>query len=410
MKPIMLVSLMIALILVMPIQSLGQKRKTKIVKAKSEETTDPALTVTNNPTPAYLSGEINIFVRGDENPIIRIQMVANGQSLIEFPAIDRIFKVNPADPDLVTIEDSPTKENDRFILLRSSRQFLPQAPNVQGSSAATSMLLHMPSGMVRSLLIYPARALDQVVHRCVVRYDREAIVSARQKAGLAVNLDRREDSEKPKPAATSLQYAPLLKPVETSSSSASDQEELKPDPPSQSSSHSKTAAKVDEEANSSQPRIAQQPSVRSTEIKTGKDSKTAIRSWVKWGSEKLNWSKPQHGLKAAAQTRPFDARQRQVALSVRNTLSVPIKIAPNQPELLIQTLDEKGKVLQVEPAKLLKIETTRPESLIAPDETVHYLITYEAPILGAKQRLCVAIAQINAADEPVVIELTSGTR
>jgi hypothetical protein len=67
-------------------------------------------------------------------------------------------------------------------------------------------------------------------------------------------------------------------------------------------------------------------------------------------------------------------------------------------------------VLQVEPVKPLKIETSRPDSLIAPDETARYLITYEAPILGAKQRLCVAVAQINAADEPVVIELTSGKR
>jgi hypothetical protein len=30
--------------------------------------------------------------------------------------------------------------------------------------------------------------------------------------------------------------------------------------------------------------------------------------------------------------------------------------------------------------------------------------------LGAKQRLCVAVAQTNAADEPVLIELTKGSR
>ncbi|MFN7929211.1 MAG: hypothetical protein U0Y68_14945 [Blastocatellia bacterium] len=48
-------------------------------------------------------------VTGDENPIIRLQMIPSGQILVEFPAQDHIFKVNPADPDLVTIEDSPPK-------------------------------------------------------------------------------------------------------------------------------------------------------------------------------------------------------------------------------------------------------------------------------------------------------------
>ncbi|MGH8596422.1 MAG: hypothetical protein ACREXT_07180 [Gammaproteobacteria bacterium] len=119
----------------------------------------------------------------------------------------------------MTIEDSPTKESDRFILLRSGRQFLPQAPGALGSSAATSMLVQMTSGMVVTLLIYPVRDLDQVVHRCVVRYDREAIVSARQKAGLAVNLDHREESEKPKSATASLYFTPVVKPTTTEASS-----------------------------------------------------------------------------------------------------------------------------------------------------------------------------------------------
>jgi hypothetical protein len=67
-------------------------------------------------------------------------------------------------------------------------------------------------------------------------------------------------------------------------------------------------------------------------------------------------------------------------------------------------------VLQVEPVKPLKIEASNNHGLIAPGSTARYLITYETPVLGAKQRLCVAVAQSGAADEPVVIELTKGTR
>jgi hypothetical protein len=393
----------LALMLILSLASApvwAQKRKQKM---KPDSPAKPSLAVINNPAPVYASGEINIVVRGDENPIVRVQMVANGQTLVEFPAKDRIFKVNPADPDLVTIEDSPTKESDRFILLRSSRQFLPQAPGAQGSSAATSMLVQMTSGMVVTLLIYPVRDLDQVVHRCVVRYEREAIVSARQKAGLAVNLDRREETEKPKPAVASLYYAPVAKPMAADSSSVITQPATNASPPPIANSGKAEVA-------SPAPIAAPPPSVRSTEIKTSKENNPPPGAWESVGNGKLNWSKTQHGLKAAAQTRAIDARKRLVAVSVRNTLDVPVKIAPNQPELCVQTLDDKGRVLQVEPVKPLKIETSRPDSLIAPDETARYLITYEAPILGAKQRLCIAVAQINAADEPVVIELTSGTR
>ncbi len=400
MKPKMTLTFAIVLILSLPAPAFAQRRKQK---AKPDPPAKPSLAVINNPAPVFASGEINIVVRGDENPIIRVQMVANGQTLVEFPAKDHIFKVNPADPDLVTIEDSPTKESDRFILLRSSRQFLPQAPGTQGSSAATSMLVQMTSGMVVTLLIYPVRDLDQVVHRCVVRYEREAIVSARQKAGLAVNLDRREEGEKPKPATASLYFTPVVKPAAADPSSVITQ-------PATSASPPLVANGGKAEVPSPAPITAPTPSVRSTEIRTSKENNPPPGAWENVGNGKLNWSKTQHGLKAAAQTRAINARKRLVAISVRNTLDVPVKIAPNQPELCIQTLDDKGRVLQVEPIKPLKLETSRPDSLIAPDETVRYLITYEAPILGAKQRLCVAVAQINAADEPVVIELTSGTR
>lgn len=125
---------------------------------------------------------------------------------------------------------------------------------------------------------------------------------------------------------------------------------------------------------------------------------------------KLKWSDPLHGLKAAAQTRAMNADQMQVLLTVKNTLSKPIKIAPGQPELIIQTLDERERVLQAEPVKPLKFEWSDLDGWIAAGGTSFYLITFEAPVLGAKQRLCVAVSQINAADEPVMIELTKGTR
>jgi hypothetical protein len=320
-------------------------------------------------------------------------MVANGQTLIEFPTQDRIFKVNPSDPDLVTIEDSPTKERDRYILLRSSKQFLPGSSG--GSSAATSMLVQMTSGMVVTLVIYPVLSLEQVVHRCVVRYDREAIVGARQVAGLAVNLDRQEGEEKPKPTMLSLPIA------------ASSAIKIAPEIQIEQPKEITTSIVPQKTETPCETGRCHPPLLRSTPIKV-KDNQPQL--WERVGSGKLKWSAALHGLKAAAQTRVLDGTNHLVAVSVINMLSVPLKIVPQQPELCVQTLDEQGRVLQVEPVKLLKPEASRPSEFLAPGEIARYVIAYEAPILGAKQRLCVLVAQTNAADEPIVIELTTGMR
>jgi len=385
----------------------AKQRRPRASQSKKAPASKPALAVINNPTPSYLTGEVNVTVRGDENPIIRLQMVPNGQALVEFPAKDRIFKVNPADPDLVTIEDSPTKEIDRYILLRSSKQFFPGLPNSQPPPAATSIIVQMTSGMVITLLIHPAREFEQVVHRCVVRYDRDAIIKARQAAGLAVNLDQRDENVTAK-APASMQIAPLPKTTPESiapSTPVSQSTQNAESPASAPPSSTKDADRgegTNVKASPSIPKLI----IRATETKASKEGKEGSALW----NEKGKWSNPLHGLKVAAQTRVVNANRRQALVSVHNTLSTPVNIAPAQPELSIQTLDDRERVLQVEPVKPLKMEVSNIHGLIAPGETAFYLITYETPVLGAKQRLCVAVAQSAAADEPAVIELTKGIR
>ncbi|MGE0133124.1 MAG: hypothetical protein AB7U82_34030 [Blastocatellales bacterium] len=389
----------------LPISSAAKDRKKRAAQPKKPAVTKPPLAVINNPAPSYLSGEVNVNVRGDENPIIRLQMVPNGQALVEFPAKDRIFKVNPADPDLVTIEDSPTKESDRYILLRSSKQFLPGGASPQSQFVATSMLVQMTSGMVVTLLIYPADKLDNVVHRCVVRYDRDAIVKARQAAGLAVNLDQRDEPVTVK-AGASLQITPVTRTAPEAASAAVPQAVSNAgsaaSAPVTSNQEADRVRDVNTEVSMSFPK----PQVRATEAKASKEENGQLALW----SGKLKWSDSLHGLKVAAQTRVMNANQRQVLVVVQNTLPTHIKIVPSHPELAIQTLDERKRVLQVEPVKPIKVETVNRNGMIAPGEVVRYIVTYEAPILGAKQRLCATIAQINAADEPALVELTSGTR
>jgi hypothetical protein len=333
----------------------------------SERERGSALTVLNNPTPSYQSGEVQVEVSGDENPIIRLQMIPSGQILVEFPAQDHIFKVNPADPDLVTIEDSPTKATDHYLLLRSSRQFLPSAAAT--TTIATSMIVQMTSGMVITLLLYPTRDFNQTVHRCVVRYDRAAILSARQAAGLDVNLDRREEVVARLPA--SWQIAALPKPVGEAEPTNLPRASPAPSPPPKP--------------------MEEEPVLLTQRLEALAAPKV--------------WSKPKRGLQAALQSLTLKNGQQQVLVTVRNTLVTPIHLVPGQPELSLRTLDRKGHVLQVETLKPASVDTTNTTGLLAPNSVASYLLTYPAPMLVTGQKLFVVLAEATAADDPLLLEV-----
>lgn len=333
----------------------------------SERERGSALTVLNNPTPSYQSGEVQVEVTGDENPIIRLQMIPSGQILVEFPAQDHIFKVNPADPDLVTIEDSPTKATDHYLLLRSSRQFLPSA--TQAQTIANSMIVQMTSGMVITLLLYPTRDFNQTVHRCVVRYDRAAILSARQAAGLDVNLDRREEFVARLPA--SWQVAALPKTVA---------EAVPASPPPVPPAPSPPPKPVEEE-----------PVLLTQRLEALAAPKV--------------WNKPKRGLQAAVQSLTLKNGQRQVLVTVHNTLATPVNVVPGQPELSLRTLDRKGHVLQVETLKPLSMDATNTTGMLAPNSVASYLLTFPLPILISGQKLFVVLAEATTADDPLLLEV-----
>ena len=100
-----------------------------------------------------------------------------------------------------------------------------------------------------------------------------------------------------------------------------------------------------------------------------------------------------------------------ITLWVRNVMAVPAKIVPGQPEVWIYTRDSKGRVLQIEPVRIIAMETTAVNSVIRGNGQEKFAIKFRAPILGVNQRLYVSLAQANAADEPLLVELTvPGTR
>jgi hypothetical protein len=371
------VSLIAAFALMCPpttAQSRQRRLKQSSQQGETAKTSQP-VAIVNNPVPEYRSGEVSVVVRGNENPIIRLGLAPNGVTLVEFPATDRFFALNPGNTDLVKVEDSPTKETDHFFVIRPGTGFLPAVESKEISSPATSIIVQMNSGMVVTFLLYPVRDIERNAHRCVVTYDREAIIDARRAAGLATNLDKGGEKAVVIQSAMSARIAPSVETVAPPAAIASTQS------------------------------IANEKEMTSE----APPSKSPIYN-TSFPDEKDKWSKRVHGLKIAARCIVVNAQQRQVVVAVHNTLTKPVKIVPGYPELYIQTLDDKGRVLQTESLKRANIDISSSNQVIGPGEMVRYLIWYEAPVLGARQRLGVAVAQINAADEPVTMELTTGTR
>ncbi len=366
------VALLVIALVAAPVTAQSRRAKQK---SPAKGAAPPPVAIVNNPSPEYRSGEVSVAVRGNENPIIRLGLAQNGVTLIEFPAADRFFAINPGSGDLVTIEDSPTKETDHFFVIRPASGFLPPAEGTKTSAPATSIVVQMSSGMVVTFLLYPVRDIERNAHRCVVTYDREAIIKARQAAGLAINIDRRIDKSESKPGVASVRIAPPVEAATTISITATPQ-----------------ASNIEDE------------------VKAPVTKKQSPLDDPSFPSENEKWSKRLHGLKIAVRTEVVDANRHQVIVAVRNTLSKPVTIVPGYPELYVHTLDEKGRVLQTDTLKRVKLESNSQKGLIQPGETLRYLLMYEPPVLGAKQRLGVAVAQTTAADDPVTMALTAGAR
>jgi hypothetical protein len=101
----------------------------------------------------------------------------------------------------------------------------------------------------------------------------------------------------------------------------------------------------------------------------GDEARKAIRSAI--GSKIKNWSKPLHG--------------------------IAIHAGPAR--------DMNGKTLLVDYVKKVAVESSGSYGTIPGGGTIYYAIVFRRPILGARQSLRIAVAQSNAADEPITWDL-----
>jgi hypothetical protein len=373
--------------------SQAQKRESK----RENGSIVPAPVTLATPPPAdFLSGEANVGVSGNQNPVIRLGLSPNGATIIEFPAADKLFNIIPGNSNLVTVEESPTKETDHFIIARPGDGFASPSTMANARRApATSVIVQMQSGLVLTFLFYPVQQLAEQAHRVVVTYDRNEVMAARRAAGLAVNLDN-TDADKPRTSSVRISPSQAMTPTADETTPARTPTPRAPLRVADTADIDTTVppAKLDDKTHDP----ARAASLALTE------ATRSPKSFKKW-------SDTVHGLSlSTSPVREVGKRSQLVVVAVRNTKKVDARIIPGQPEIYLETVDGKGRPLQVEMVKKLATETTATDGLIPADAIRYYAVVYETPILGARQRLSVIVGQTIAADEPATASLTSSKR
>lgn len=338
----------------------------------------PPVTVIHNPE--YLSGEVSVTVAANSNPLIRIGIAQNGVTLIEFPASDKFFAVHAGNSDLVTVEKSPSLKRDHHLVLRAGNGFVVPSARAKGPDAilpATSIMAQMDSGMAITLMIYPVPLLKQQAHRLVINYKPDEVISARRGAGLATNLGG-----------------------------------LETDSQSQVITSSTTSSAVDSTSRSAEPepQLPESQEVPKADFK--KPTEDALNEAVANPKSFKHWSSQRHGLRiSTTQPRELNDTVRLVLFAVRNTGTQALRLIAGYPNLYVETVNENRRPVEAgTKVERLFLASSATDNLISPGTTRYFALAYEAPILGAQQHLKIVVAHMNAADEPVMADLTSVSR
>jgi hypothetical protein len=354
----------------------------------------PPVVLVNSGAAEYLSGEVNISVKGNQNPIVRLGLAQNGVNIIEFPASDCFFMIHPGNSDLVAFDQETAEKSHRSLVLRPGTSFVAPVPGSPSRGPSASVSVQMQSGLVVTFLIYPVRDLSQNAHRCVVMYNRDEVVASRRAAGLAVNLDGND----PRP------------PKQTGAVRFGEY----PDQPDGASTLLVSGKKpgltadVNWEQADARARSGKAPKKKP---KVSEAANHALRDAVKSPGKLGAFSKPSHGLSlAVAPAVDLDAQTRLLVVGVRNDGQGSLGVVQGNPELYVQTVDDQGKSLQIEQVKKLHVESTSLDGKIAAGEVAYFAIVYESPVMGARQHLRVSVSQTDAADEPVSKSLNGETK
>jgi hypothetical protein len=319
----------------------------------------------NASTEQIWSGNSQVILRANDNPIIRIYMAQGGSTLVELPEKDQFFAIHPPppDPQLIVLEDSPTKASDRHFLLRPGKDFVvPVVGNKHTTVPAATITVQMRSGMTFTLMAYPVRDLRLNAHHIVVMYDPVAVTASRRAGGLSTNIGFEHEPSKPQPATT-------VRFPDEKGKAVSNQQKLV--------ESYKTAVK--------------EQLTRFSSIYIKKDAKEFPGLGL--------FGKEEAGLRvAASEIKRLDDNRRVVIVAVQSRKNKEVRLIHNGPTLLIETT-HSGKVKQVEIIRPLYIESPSQGLVVPPNGTVIYGLVYELITpLNFNQKLKARVSQESSAD------------
>ena len=342
----------------------------------------------------YLSGEASVTVNPKQPTVIRLGLAQNAVSIIEFPASDGIYYIHEGNPKFASVFQSPTKETDRSITVYPGESFLPS----RDGTTAAAISLQMRSGLVLVLEFVPVADLRKNAHRCVITYDREAVIAARRTAGLAYDLGGDN------PALVLINSRAVSKLVA-------------PPPTSEGEKITETPSTVEHPVQSAYANLNRAGRENETKGKRRKITESEISTIAnKKLAEALqdpkkhfaSWSKPQSGLElGVSRVAELDSDTRLVIAAIRNTTASNLRLIPGSPELQVQTTDSGGNSIQTIRLDAQYTESTTLEGLVQPGSTVYYALVYKAPILGTNQSVRILVAHREAADAPLTSSLSN---
>lgn len=350
------------------------------------------VSIVNLAEPDYLSGEASVTVNPKQPTVIRLGLAQNAVSIIEFPASDGIYYIHEGNPKFASVFQSPTKESDRSITVYPGESFLIS----RDGNTASAISLQMRSGLVLILEFVPVADLRKNAHRCVVTYDRDAVITARRAAGLAYDLGG-ENSVLP---INSRAVSKLVGSAQT----------IKPTSPTEilptDTGHPVSSAFSTVKGTKNPREIKEGKRKGDTEISSIANKKLA--ETLREPKKKLGeWSKAQQGLElAVSRITELDPESRLIVVALRNVTASNLRLVSGSPELQVQTADAGGNSIQTTRLDAQYIESTTLEGLVQPGSTVYYALVYKAPILGKNQSVRVLVAHREAADAPITSNLS----
>jgi len=364
----------------------------KIVNISPARSENSPVAVVNSPQPDFLSGEANVTVNPKQPTVIRLGLAQNAVSIVEFPASDGIYYIHEGNPKLASVFQSPTKETDRSITIYPGEGFVP----ARDGTTAAAISLQMRSGLVLILELVPVNDLKRNAHRCVITYDRDAVVSARKVAGLAFNLGGESVTTSPiNSRAVSKLVGSVLQPVETGTN---DSDTAKPE-------YNPILNSVFTEMPTTKRNVSKRAM---TDAEISKSSNKRLADVLRDPKKHLGvWIPSVHGLElSVSRTTDLDAENRLVVVAVRNSTTSNLRLLNGSPELQIQTLDKDGNSLLTSKVDIRYLETTALEGLVIPGYTSFYALVYRSPTLGTNQKVRVVVAHKDAADAPISAALS----